>query len=164
MDYRTRSGFGFFTRFASRVLEVPHPADGLLPLQRTPVCRPGRDLGQVEADRQRGERQGRGSRLHLGGRALNYATLNASLRAHARGATTVSPAPCRVRRFWGPFPCTAGYMVATWQRTKKNGSKACASNPLISFTYLGGLGRNRTTDTRIFNPLLYQLSYQADRL
>ena len=28
---------------------------------------------------------------------------------------------------------------------------------------LGGLGRNRTTDTRIFNPLLYQLSYQATR-
>jgi hypothetical protein len=28
----------------------------------------------------------------------------------------------------------------------------------------GGLGRNRTTDTRIFNPLLYQLSYQANRL
>ncbi len=26
---------------------------------------------------------------------------------------------------------------------------------------LGGPGRNRTTDTRIFNPLLYQLSYQA---
>lgn len=32
------------------------------------------------------------------------------------------------------------------------------------FVYLknsGGLGRNRTTDTRIFNPLLYQLSYRA---
>ncbi len=28
--------------------------------------------------------------------------------------------------------------------------------------YFGGLGRNRTTDTRIFNPLLYQLSYQAN--
>ena len=28
----------------------------------------------------------------------------------------------------------------------------------------GGLGRNRTTDTRIFNPLLYQLSYQAINL
>ncbi len=27
----------------------------------------------------------------------------------------------------------------------------------------GGLGRNRTTDTRIFNPLLYQLSYQANK-
>ena len=26
---------------------------------------------------------------------------------------------------------------------------------------IGGLGRNRTTDTRIFNPLLYQLSYRA---
>jgi hypothetical protein len=26
---------------------------------------------------------------------------------------------------------------------------------------LGGLGRNRTTDTRIFNPLLYRLSYRA---
>jgi hypothetical protein len=25
----------------------------------------------------------------------------------------------------------------------------------------GGLGRNRTIDTRIFNPLLYQLSYRA---
>ncbi len=25
----------------------------------------------------------------------------------------------------------------------------------------GGLGRNRTTDTRIVNPLLYQLSYRA---
>ena len=30
----------------------------------------------------------------------------------------------------------------------------------------GGQGRNRTTDTRIFSPLLYQLSYLAlsDRL
>ncbi len=26
---------------------------------------------------------------------------------------------------------------------------------------VGGLGRNRTADTRIFNPLLYRLSYQA---
>ncbi len=30
----------------------------------------------------------------------------------------------------------------------------------LGFEY-GGLGRNRTTDTRIFNPLLYQLSYRA---
>ena len=28
----------------------------------------------------------------------------------------------------------------------------------------GGLGRNRTTDTRIFNPLLYRLSYLAINL
>jgi hypothetical protein len=34
----------------------------------------------------------------------------------------------------------------------------------LSFTLAGchgGLGRNRTTDTRIFNPLLYRLSYRA---
>jgi hypothetical protein len=29
------------------------------------------------------------------------------------------------------------------------------------FRFFGGPGRNRTTDTRIFNPLLYRLSYQA---
>ncbi len=32
----------------------------------------------------------------------------------------------------------------------------------VRFGGNGGLGRNRTTDTRIFNPLLYQLSYQAE--
>ena len=29
------------------------------------------------------------------------------------------------------------------------------------FQHRGGQGRNRTADTRIFSPLLYQLSYQA---
>jgi hypothetical protein len=29
------------------------------------------------------------------------------------------------------------------------------------FDLNGGQGRNRTTDTRIFSPLLYQLSYLA---
>ena len=29
------------------------------------------------------------------------------------------------------------------------------------FLGFGGLGRNRTTDTRIFSPLLYRLSYRA---
>ena len=32
----------------------------------------------------------------------------------------------------------------------------------LGIEFLGGLGRNRTTDTRIFNPLLYRLSYQAN--
>ena len=27
-----------------------------------------------------------------------------------------------------------------------------------AFEFIGGQSRNRTTDTRIFNPLLYQLS------
>src|ERR1700722_11592521 len=31
------------------------------------------------------------------------------------------------------------------------------------FCNCGGLGRNRTIDTRIFNPLLYQLSYPATK-
>jgi hypothetical protein len=36
-------------------------------------------------------------------------------------------------------------------------------HPKVAFSLfiLGGPGRNRTTDTRIFSPLLYQLSYQA---
>ena len=33
----------------------------------------------------------------------------------------------------------------------------CSSDVFIKRD--GGQGRNRTTDTRIFNPLLYQLSY-----
>ncbi len=32
---------------------------------------------------------------------------------------------------------------------------------LISYCFNGGQGRNRTTDTRIFSPLLYRLSYLA---
>ena len=33
------------------------------------------------------------------------------------------------------------------------------NNPLVSRTKSGAQGRIRTTDTRIFSPLLYQLSY-----
>jgi hypothetical protein len=33
--------------------------------------------------------------------------------------------------------------------------------PTQVLVFHGGQGRNRTTDTRIFNPLLYQLSYLA---
>jgi hypothetical protein len=33
----------------------------------------------------------------------------------------------------------------------------------ISSLEFGGLGQNRTADTRIFNPLLYQLSYRAEK-
>ena len=34
-------------------------------------------------------------------------------------------------------------------------------SPLSLLRKCGGQGRNRTTDTRIFSPLLYQLSYLA---
>ena len=33
----------------------------------------------------------------------------------------------------------------------------------IAGDWIGGLGRNRTIDTRIFYPLLYQLSYRASQ-
>jgi hypothetical protein len=36
-----------------------------------------------------------------------------------------------------------------------------AMQPVFDILNFGGLGRNRTIDTRIFNPLLYQLSYRA---
>ena len=35
---------------------------------------------------------------------------------------------------------------------------------MVRGVLFGGLGRNRTIDTRIFNPLLYQLSYRAVKL
>ena len=35
-------------------------------------------------------------------------------------------------------------------------------NPPVKEGFAGGSGRNWTTDTRIFSPLLYQLSYQAN--
>ena len=39
----------------------------------------------------------------------------------------------------------------------------CYRNRLDVEEYYGAQGRNRTTDTRIFNPLLYQLSYLGKR-
>ena len=48
--------------------------------------------------------------------------------------------------------------VCKANQEKTNGLQAETCNPLF---LLGGPGRNRTTDTRIFNPLLYRLSYQA---
>ena len=36
-----------------------------------------------------------------------------------------------------------------------------SSKSLIFIKILGGQGQNRTADTRIFSPLLYQLSYLA---
>ena len=47
-----------------------------------------------------------------------------------------------------------------WRPGKEKGLARLRGQP---FDLFGGLGRNRTTDTRIFNPLLYQLSYRAVR-
>ena len=51
----------------------------------------------------------------------------------------------QARFFWRDY---TGATQAT--ATKENGLEAEAANPLISFLNFGGLGRNRTTDTRIF--------------
>jgi hypothetical protein len=40
----------------------------------------------------------------------------------------------------------------------KENRRSTRSNTAVKF---GGLDWNRTSDTRIFNPLLYQLSYRA---
>ena len=49
---------------------------------------------------------------------------------------------------------TQGLFVLGNKKANRMGWLLCKVN-------LGGLGRNRTTDTRIFNPLLYRLSYRA---
>ena len=49
---------------------------------------------------------------------------------------------------------TLGLFVPGNKEANRMGWLLCRFN-------LGGLGRNRTTDTRIFNPLLYRLSYRA---
>ena len=62
----------------------------------------------------------------------------------------------------GIFPCTYEIFGAgDWNRTRN----LLITNQLLcqlSYTSIGGaLGRNRTTDRRIFSPLLYHLSYQG---
>jgi hypothetical protein len=42
--------------------------------------------------------------------------------------------------------------------------KKNANRERLAFFGVGGQGRNRTVDTRIFNPLLYQLSYLANSI
>ena len=49
----------------------------------------------------------------------------------------------------------ARYIPAQQLIADEIGGKAIAGDEV------GGLGRDRTADTRIFSPLLYQLSYQA---
>ncbi len=50
-------------------------------------------------------------------------------------------------------------MIPQKQKAQSQGHKDWAF--CFCLKLCGGLGRNRTIDTRIFNPLLYQLSYRA---
>ena len=47
-------------------------------------------------------------------------------------------------------------------RSKSDPEKKKAPVRTLRLSRFGGLGQNRTADTRIFNPLLYQLSYRAE--
>ena len=47
--------------------------------------------------------------------------------------------------------------LALYQAELRPGCKICQNSGKKN----GGSGRDRTADTRIFNPLLYQLSYRA---
>jgi hypothetical protein len=59
-----------------------------------------------------------------------------------------------------PIGPLAHWPIATEHMALRNAQRVSAlRRQPVDLT--GGLGRNRTTDTRIFNPLLYQLSYQA---
>jgi hypothetical protein len=56
--------------------------------------------------------------------------------------------------WWPRAESNSMFDFALRAKSEKNPARGWA---LVS----GGQGRNRTTDTRIFNPLLYQLSYLA---
>ena len=62
-----------------------------------------------------------------------------------------------------PFKWRFGALTGIlWQwATSRVGPLESAKMPANQDFKSGGLGRNRTADTRIFNPLLYRLSYQA---
>jgi hypothetical protein len=55
-----------------------------------------------------------------------------------------------------------GVALALWKRFRSLDWLRCCEASL-SFDVFGGQGRDRTADTRIFSPLLYQLSYLAAR-
>src|ERR1700742_1263559 len=70
------------------------------------------------------------------------------------------------RAFITPGPRPAAAPAAAANQPCRHEGLPEKEKPQESCDFLGlnpgGLGRNRTTDTRIFNPLLYQLSYRAN--
>jgi hypothetical protein len=50
------------------------------------------------------------------------------------------------------------------QRQQKTGTNGVTRKCLFLLLKNGAQGRNRTADTRIFNPLLYRLSYLGKRI
>ena len=67
-----------------------------------------------------------------------------------------------VRRAHGRAPAADGHAQSTRLERWRLGTGP-VERPTPARSSDGGQGRNRTTDTRIFSPLLYQLSYPANR-
>ena len=65
---------------------------------------------------------------------------------------------CHLSRKSVPF---IARRYSTANELEDESKKACWLETMQAFDCFGGQGRNRTVDTRIFNPLLYQLSYLA---
>ena len=62
-------------------------------------------------------------------------------------------------REWQQTAISIGYSMGTQLKSHNSSLHLFRYNNLILFKKSGAQGRNRTTDTRIFSPLLYQLSY-----
>ena len=92
----------------------------------------------------------------------------ASADHRARAFTPLKPGPFALDR---PDRSTTGWALFTINEPHRflgaitqelhKAQRLAVREHIQAVDLTGGLGRNRTTDTRIFNPLLYQLSYQA---
>ena len=64
----------------------------------------------------------------------------------------------------GTFPYKINFGAGDWNRTRNlliTNQLLCQLSYTSKKNFLGASGRNRTTDTGIFSPLLYRLSYRG---
>ena len=61
----------------------------------------------------------------------------------------------------GKRHCCERFDRVAWSECPAEGAMQKAPDQRSRAFQFGGLGRNRTADTRIFSPLLYRLSYRA---
>jgi hypothetical protein len=65
-----------------------------------------------------------------------------------------------LRLYWLEWLCKGAVLDATpFPVPEARANKKPLNLAIQGFRYVGAQGRNRTADTGIFNPLLYQLSY-----
>ena len=83
-----------------------------------------------------------------------------NLHAESQSRDDKSASPFQTGLLKAPLPVFWRDCTGPTQSTahKDNGLEAEAANPSIPLLNFGGLGRNRTTDTRIFNPTVNSLN------